>query len=143
MIKKILLVDDDLDDADFLDDGIKQFRTQIDFTHVESCEDLFGHLALNINNLPDLILMDLNMPKVSGFQYLQQLKITDDYKKTPVFMYSTSSLDHDKEMARDLGAAGFITKPFDSNSLTEILKTIFSRDRNQGFSKYDYSNSGY
>jgi len=58
-------------------------------------------------------------------------------------MYSTSSLDHDKEMARDLGAAGFITKPFDSNSLTEILKTIFSRDRNQGFSKYDYSNSGY
>ena len=136
MIKKILLVDDDLDDADFFDYAIKQISTQIDFTHVESSEDLFGHLVLNVNVLPNLIFMDLNMPKVNGFQCLQKLKISSEYKNIPVFIYSTSSLDHDKNTAKESEAAGFVTKPFEPHSLIEILKAIISKDSYQEFLKF-------
>jgi len=60
---------------------------------------------------PDLILVDLNMPKMNGFEFLEKLRHFDEYKDIKVFVLSTSDEKEDKVAAAKLGISGFITKP--------------------------------
>lgn len=73
---------------------------------------------------PDVIFLDLNMPAMSGWQCLAKLKNDTALKNIPVIMYSTSSNPREKEIAIELGATGFVTKPTDFGVLTKILETI-------------------
>ncbi|HEA20905.1 hypothetical protein LCGC14_2765880 [marine sediment metagenome] len=133
MIKRILLVDDDFDDADFFGHAVSFVGQPINFLHLESCAYLFKHLALNADYLPDLIFLDINMTIVNGFQCLQKLKISPEYRNITVLIYSTSSSDRDKGLAIEFGAAGFVTKPFELKTLIEILETIVSKDEYEKF----------
>ena len=63
------------------------------------------------NGKPDLILVDLNMPKMNGFEFLEKLRHFDEYKDIKVFVLSTSDEKEDKVAAANLGISGFITKP--------------------------------
>ncbi len=123
-MKKIILVDDDFEDAEFFQYAVNVVGTPIDFLHVESSECLFKTLAVNPTDLPDLIFLDLNLPKVDGFQCLKELKSSCNYTKIPVLIYSTSSDEQDKELAKELGAVDFISKPFELSTLIEKLKSI-------------------
>jgi CheY-like chemotaxis protein len=60
---------------------------------------------------PDIILVDLNMPKMNGFEFLAKLKNNDDLKEIKVFILSTSDEREDKVAAANYGISGFITKP--------------------------------
>lgn len=60
---------------------------------------------------PDLILVDLNMPKMNGFEFLTKLRSFEDYRDIKVFVLSTSDEREDKQSASKLGISGFITKP--------------------------------
>lgn len=63
------------------------------------------------DGVPDLVLVDLNMPKMNGFEFLEKLRSFDDYKDIKVFVLSTSEEKEDKVAAAKLGISGFITKP--------------------------------
>jgi len=119
-----LLTDDDNDDAELFGDALALIDPIVDFYHSEDCQALFEFLAGTKNRKPDIIFLDLNMPEISGWQCLAQLKNNSDYKDIPVIIYSTSSHPRDKEMAIDLGALGFLTKPSDFKILVKTLSHI-------------------
>jgi CheY-like chemotaxis protein len=124
MGKKFLLVDDDLDDTALFHEALHEIDPAI-ICYIEHS----GKAALDKLNskkflLPDIIFIDINMPGVNGWQFLEELKKEPKYKKVPVIMYSTSSYTGDAEKAIDLGALCFFTKPSDYNLLKEILKAI-------------------
>ncbi|WP_276370432.1 response regulator [Chryseolinea sp. H1M3-3] len=119
-----LLADDDRDDAELFSEALVVVDPAIKFHHVENGHEVFHFLSKQNEGKPDLIFLDLNMPAMSGWQCLAKLKNDTTLKEIPVIMYSTSSNPREKEIAIELGAVGFITKPTDFKVLKRILETI-------------------
>ncbi len=119
-----LLADDDRDDAELFNEALVIVNPAIKFHHVEDGHAVFRFLSKPNEGKPDLIFLDLNMPAMSGWQCLAKLKNDTSLKEIPVIMYSTSSNPREKEIAMELGAVGFVTKPTDFKVLTKILDTI-------------------
>jgi CheY-like chemotaxis protein len=69
---------------------------------------------------PHIILLDLNMPKMNGFEFLTQLKKNEDMKDVKVFILTTSDEKEDKHAAANMGISGFITKPLKLGSPSSI-----------------------
>lgn len=69
---------------------------------------------------PDLILLDLNMPKMNGFEFLAKIKSMDDLKDIKVFILTTSDEREDKQAVAHLGVSGYITKPLKLESPSSI-----------------------
>jgi len=76
--------------------------------------------------LPALILMDLKMPRVDGFEFLAWLRREPGLKIIPVVVFSSSNLEHDVRRAYELGANSFIVKLQDNTALPDTLKTLAS-----------------
>jgi CheY-like chemotaxis protein len=72
------------------------------------------------NGKPDIILLDLNMPKMNGFEFLGQIKQHEEWKDIKVFILTTSEEREDKTAAAHLGISGFITKPLKLESPSSI-----------------------
>ena len=122
--KFFLLADDDHDDAELFNEALYTVDPSIKFHHVEDCREIFQFLLNSKIEKPDIIFLDLNMPGMSGWQCLAKLKNDATLKNIPVIMYSTSSNPREKEIAIDLGATGFVTKPTEFKVLTKILETM-------------------
>jgi chemotaxis family two-component system response regulator Rcp1 len=75
-------------------------------------------------HLPDLILLDWNLPGMSGLQVLQRLKTHQNLRKIPVLVFSSSETDEDVHAAYGGHANGYIRKPEDENLLASIIETI-------------------
>jgi CheY-like chemotaxis protein len=118
-----MLADDDPDDRDLLAEAIIAGNS----AHVESAHN-GAHLMLALTameELPDMIFLDLNMPEKNGKECLSEIRQHDRLKGVPVIIYSTSSSKKDIDDAFDLGATLYVTKP---NSFSE-LKPCFPRQR--------------
>jgi CheY-like chemotaxis protein len=122
MQKSVLLVDDDPDDAELFCEGLAAADPEINCHAARNGKEALD-LLQNIT-LPGLIFLDLNMPIMNGWDCLKVLKGNDRYQHIPVVMYSTSSNKKEIEMAADMGAIGFITKPDDFGELKRILKNV-------------------
>jgi CheY-like chemotaxis protein len=121
--KIILLADDDSDDTEMFCEAL----TSIDSTIL--CHTAVdGREALKILNdleaLPHIIFLDVNMPIMTGWQCLKILKVDERYKKIPVIIISTSAHQREIDIARDLGALCYFSKPNDFNQLKEVLQEI-------------------
>ena len=73
---------------------------------------------------PDLILLDLNMPKKDGWEVLAECKSDETLKAIPIVVFSTSQLQSDVNRCYDLGANSFITKPFELNEFLAAIAMI-------------------
>ncbi len=73
---------------------------------------------------PDLILLDVMMPEVNGFEFCKQLKSSPDYQAIPVVFLTVMNKKEDVEKGKSLGAADYIIKPFDPNNLVARIKKI-------------------
>jgi len=69
---------------------------------------------------PDIILLDLNMPKMNGVEFLTQIRKMDEWKDTKVFIITTSEEKEDKELTERLGVSGYIVKPLKFNNPSSI-----------------------
>jgi CheY-like chemotaxis protein len=123
-IIKILLVDDDsLDQMDVertLEKKGIYYLLEKANNGEEAIDHLKGHRGKAFSGLPDIILLDLNMPKMNGFEILQQLKENEEWKGIKVFVLTTTDDKHDKELAMSLGASGFITKPLKFQTVSSM-----------------------
>jgi CheY-like chemotaxis protein len=129
--KLFLLADDDQDDAELFSEALTTLDPPVLFQHVPDGQAVFNYLGNKSNRKPDIIFLDLNMPEMSGWQCLAKLKNDSYFREIPVIMYSTSTNPRDREIAGELGAAGFVTKPTDFKLLTKILATLaISRTEN-------------
>jgi DNA-binding response OmpR family regulator len=75
---------------------------------------------------PDLIILDLNMPFIDGYDILKQMKSNDELKHIPVFILTTSTNEYDHIKSLAYGAKAFYSKPMVVSDLVNIVKTIFS-----------------
>src|SRR4051812_4228294 len=103
MITKVLLIDD-LDEHEIFSHALRQHDRKISCVALACIESLVA-----INFLPDVIFLDMNMPKEDGLACLRKLKETEKLKEVPVYMYSTAAFNHREREAFQLGALKWIT----------------------------------
>lgn len=120
----ILLADDDPDDAEMFGEVLAEIDSSVEFYHVKNGVAVFDYLKEKENLAPNVIFLDINMPQMSGWQCLSLLKSDPATKDIPVLIYSTSSHQRDKQIAIELGASGFITKPSNYKMLHSMLTII-------------------
>ncbi|MBC9910374.1 response regulator [Chitinophaga varians] len=118
----VLLIDDDVDDRMIFGDVLKELVPDIIYNEAINGEDALARLEEGL--VPDLIFLDLNMPRVDGKQFLAELRQIEHLRHIPVIIYTTSSHESDKKETRALGASYFITKPNSLHELNQLLKGI-------------------
>lgn len=123
-MRQILLIDDDRDDAELFKEALSELDASIGFEHYEDSKEGLRTLLERHNGLPDIIFLDINMPVVSGWQCLTEFKKSEHLKDIAVIMFTTSSQQREKELAKELGAEGFITKPSDYKTLKTMLASV-------------------
>lgn len=121
----VLLIDDDIDDRMIFGEVLKELAPDIIYHEAINGEDAL--LKLNNDLVPDLIFVDLNMPRVDGKQFLAEIQQQEHLKHIPVVIYSTSSHESDKKETRELGASYFLTKPNSLHELTHILVDLLQQ----------------
>ena len=125
---EILLVEDNLDDADLLMDVLQQEQPRAKVQVIEDGEAALTYLRRKgpyANAVrPDLILLDLNLPRKSGHELLKDIKADRELKHIPVIILTTSASDHDVTTSYALGANSYVTKPVDLDHLYAIVGAI-------------------
>jgi chemotaxis family two-component system response regulator Rcp1 len=125
---EILLVEDSPSDTDLTLEALKDFKVR---NHVSVVED--GVQALQFLRRkgphaqaprPDLIMLDLNLPRKDGREVLAEIKADDDLKTIPIVVLTTSRADQDILRAYQLNANCYITKPVDFNQFLEVIRSI-------------------
>ncbi|HEX6226830.1 MAG TPA: response regulator [Chryseolinea sp.] len=127
MSKRILLADDDSDDAEIFRQALRAVEPSVEFFHADSGFGLFDFLNDEKNPRLSAIFLDLNMPEMNGWQCLAKLKNEHQFESIPVIIYTTSSNPREYEIAKDLNAHGLITKPTDPKVLKKVLEIIVAK----------------
>ncbi|KAF2335083.1 MULTISPECIES: response regulator [Flavobacterium] len=120
----ILLADDDEDDRLFFKDAFEEIKIQTNVDFVHDGMQLMDHLNNLDNKLPDILFLDLNMPKKTGKECLIEIKKTERLKNIIIAIYSTSSSEEDIEDTFIQGANIYIKKPSDFNTLKKIINEV-------------------
>jgi len=120
----IMLADDDEDDRLFFKEAFEEVKIKYDITAFSDGEQLMNYLNEDENPLPDIIFLDLNMPRKSGMECLKEIRQNDRLKKISVAIYSTSSSEQDIEDTFVAGANVYIKKPNDFNMLKKVLSDV-------------------
>ena len=111
---EILVIDDDSDDVQFLQQALNDADFDCTLIAFFDSDAAFAHLqrkAERMEKLPDVIITDLNMPRVEGHQVISHLKANASFHKIPVVVLSVSKRAEDSEKSFMLGAAGYFVKP--------------------------------
>ena len=120
-----LLIDDDDDDQEIFSMALKDLKDPV---HCAFANDGIHALEL-LNNgsyTPDVIFLDMNMPRMNGIQCLGELRKMNRLKHIPVYIYSTSKDPFSAEAVKLLGAKGYLVKPSDVPALTNMLAEVFA-----------------
>ena len=126
-MKRVVLVDDDRDDAELFQEALEEVDSNLHFQHFENAQSALTEWNTPMEVLPDVIFLDLNLPQVSGWEILKHLRQTNHLATIPVVMYTTSSQKQEAEIAHNLGANYFITKPTDYNELKRLLTEVLGK----------------
>ncbi|MCE6991274.1 response regulator [Dyadobacter sp. CY323] len=119
----ILMIDDDLDDQHLIESAFK--RQPVDCKWTFASDGLEGLEKLeSLKSPPDLVLLDLNMPRMSGFDFLLALKRKVMTRMVPVIILSTSSLPQNVARAYQLGASQYYVKPNKVMNLEAVVSDI-------------------
>lgn len=117
----LLLADDDIDDCIFFKEALEDLLIAATLTTVNNGVDLMQLLTAQPGNLPDILFLDLNMPRKTGIECLSEIKADDKLTHLPVIIFSTS-LDMDVvNMLYEKGARYYIRKPAEFSKLKQII----------------------
>jgi CheY-like chemotaxis protein len=121
-----LLIDDDLEEIEIFRIALGSFP-HMRLTHFLQSSAALEYLS-NTLSPPQYIFVDLNMPVIRGKELISKIRKLPHLLPTPVYTYTTSSLQKDKNEALAAGANGFVTKPPNLVSLIKILQDIFKKN---------------
>lgn len=130
MFNTLLLVDDDTDDTELFVEALNEIDETVTCYAAGDGRQALDHLDQH-STKPDIIFLDINMPGMNGWQCLTALKENPQHQQIPVVIYSTSAAKRDRDIAAQLGALGFITKPADYQELKNILRQLLSQSSEQ------------
>ena len=117
----ILLAEDDLDDCNFFKLALDVIPLSFYLTNVHDGEHLMKYLAENLENLPDIIFLDINMPRKNGLECLIEIKANEKLKNIPVIIISTSADKYKIEESFKSGASVFVRKPGEMTALVQLI----------------------
>ncbi len=126
----ILMADDDADDRYLVQVAFEENDIQCELLFVEDGSEVFDFLMgqgkheEKGSKIPNLILLDLNMPKKDGKQVLQEIKALPAYHHIPVVIFTTSKSPEDVRQLYKMGASSFISKPSSFDKLSEVVRNI-------------------
>ena len=119
----LLVAEDDEDDCLLMQDALAETDFDGRLIFVRDGEDLMEHLYGDAYT-PDLILLDLNMPRKDGREALKEIKSNPDLKRIPIIVFTTSSDMDDIFQSYDSGANSFVTKPTTFDGLVDAMNVI-------------------
>jgi two-component system chemotaxis response regulator CheY len=119
MSMKILTVDD----SRTMRDMLRLALTGAGFNVVQAVDGMDGLDVLERED-PDLVITDINMPKMDGFGFIEGARRIDRFRVTPILVLTTESDAEKKQRARSAGATGWIVKPFDPVKLVDVIRRV-------------------
>ena len=119
------IVEDDADDREFITSALKKFPDDLQISVFHSGFDFMNELTTQ-QCFPDLVVTDLRMPLMSGFEVISGVKSNEVTKNIPVVVFSTSGNEEDISRAKQLGASAYYVKPFSIEEYFEITSKIIS-----------------
>jgi CheY-like chemotaxis protein len=127
----LLMAEDDPDDRLLSQVAVDEAQLAIDLRFVEDGEDLMNYLrgqgkyaGPSQAPRPQLILLDLNMPRKDGREALQEIKSEPGLRSIPVVVLTTSRDEQDIQRSYELGVSGYVTKPYSLGGLTHVMEMI-------------------
>ena len=122
--KPILLVEDDSVDTMTVKRALKDLKVTNQLICMTNGEEALEYLRNESNKKPCVILLDLNMPKMNGVEFLKIAKADEELKKIPVVVLTTSKEEQDIVESFNLSIAGYIVKPTDYKKFVEAIRAI-------------------
>lgn len=122
----ILLVEDSLADIELTLDALADAKIANEVVVVRDGQAALEHLRANASDdsRPDLVILDLNLPKLSGHEVLEQMRADPTLRRIPVAILTTSSAEKDVVQGYDLGANCYLTKPVDVEQFIGVVRSI-------------------
>jgi CheY-like chemotaxis protein len=130
MQKHFFLIDDDPDELDIFTEALHEVDPSSVCTWVDSP---FSALEILKTQVPDIIFLDINMPRMDGFECLREIKKTQNVFNVPVILYSNGLNDASCQKAINLGAAGCVRKAADIPKLSAIISRVMAKQDNKVF----------
>jgi len=120
--KRILLIEDEAD-------MVYALTLQLEAINCEVLSAVDGQAGLDMarKEKPDLIILDLMLPKLDGYKVCRMLKFDERYKKIPIIMFTARVQEQDKKLGQEVGADAYITKPFDSKVLLDKINALLKK----------------
>ncbi len=122
--KPILLVEDDRIDCMTVTRALKEINVTNQLEIANNGEEALAFLRNGNNTRPCIILLDLNMPRMNGLEFVKVARQEDLLRGIPVVVLTTSKDEHDRVESFDLNVAGYMVKPVDYRKFVETMKTI-------------------
>ena len=128
-MRSVLLVEDDIFDTMTAEKSFAKFsvphKLHTAFNGEEALDLLLGRNGAEaLRPLPEVILLDLNMPRMNGIEFLTELRANPEFQHIPVFITTTSSMEEDRADAQTLGVSGYILKPLDFETGTDLSDSL-------------------
>ena len=125
---ELLLIDDDQSDIYLAKRALRKCRTPVDIQIARHGEEALSLLrredAHQDARRPDLIFLDLNMPRMNGHEFLEAVKADDDLKSIPIIVMTMSRSEVDMQKSYRRQASAYITKPMELDAFEEVIRSI-------------------
>lgn len=120
----ILLVEDDAVDVMSVKRALRELNCAHSLNVAGNGEEALAFLRGPNNPLPGIILLDINMPRMNGLDFLRILKADERLRKIPAIVLTTSKEERDRMESFNLSAAGYMIKPVEYSGFVEVVRTI-------------------
>jgi CheY-like chemotaxis protein len=126
---KIMLIEDNSEDAAFAARILKFNKLEKDLVLALDGQEAIQSLQelAEEKRLPDLILLDINLPDISGIDLLEKIKQDPRYSSIPVVILTGSNMDDDIQRSYDRGASTYLVKPISNHSLMLVIRNLFTK----------------
>ncbi|TDE18268.1 response regulator [Dyadobacter psychrotolerans] len=126
--KSIFLADDDADDCMLFEDALREVSESVELTTAYDGVELINLMKTNVPPPPDVIFLDLNMPRKNGFECLEYIRKTSQWKDIPIVVFSTTGQEDMVKKVYEQGANYFIRKPGSFPKLKQAIRQILDID---------------
>jgi CheY-like chemotaxis protein len=131
-LRKVFIIDDDADEICFYHEALRDSALKVELSFFTNPEGVLPFLDLQKEDqFPDAMILDLNMPKVNGFELLKKMKTSTRYKSIPIIISSTSTNVIDKERCLQAGAEEYVSKPVELSQYSTLLTRIAKNDESK------------
>lgn len=128
----VLLIEDNPDHAELIIRSVNQVNTSAEIKHIADGEEALMFLKYEsvnpdnkTNNLPDIILLDLRLPKVDGLDLLKEIKSSEKLRKIPVVVLTSSDAEKDKLRAYNNYVNSYLVKPLDYKQFNDLINNLW------------------